>query len=87
MPRLTVGIRWRIVSLKIDAGWSLRRIASHFYVSVGAVRGVLRIYEKTGDVIDRSRSGRQRVTEEDDDNFLIEESQEHPFHSTSRLRQ
>ena len=44
MPRLTLGVRWRIVSLKIDAGWSLREIAQHLHVILGVMVIVLRIF-------------------------------------------
>lgn len=86
MPRLTLGVRWRIVSLRTDAGWSLRQIAQHLHVSIGGVRGVLRVFEMTEDVIDRPRCGRPRVTQEDDDDFIINESRQHPFEGADQLR-
>ena len=86
MPRLTIGVRWRIVSLNVDAGWSLREIAAHFNISIGAVQNILRVYERTEDVVDMPRSGRPRVTDESDDNFIISVSRDHPFESASRLQ-
>lgn len=87
MPHLTLGIRWRIVSLRRDAGWSLRQIAQHLQVSVGGVRGVLHVFDLTEDVVDRPRSGRPRNTDEDDDEFIIERSRQHPFEGADQLRQ
>ena len=86
MVRLAIGTRWRIVALRIDAGWSLRRIAGHLNVSLGGVRCILRIFEETDDVVDRPRSGRPRVTDQEDDNYVIEESRQHPFDSAETLR-
>ena len=79
MVRLTIGTRWRIVALRIDAGWSLRRIAQHFNVSLGGVRCILQIFEETEDVVDRPRSGRPRVTDQMDDSYLVEESRQRSF--------
>ena len=86
MVRLSIGTRWRIVALRVDAGWSLRRIAEHFNVSLGGVRCVLQIFEETEDVLDRPRSGRPRVTDQMDDSFLVEKSRQHPFSSSKALR-
>lgn len=86
MPRLSLGTRWRIVSLRIDSGWSLRRIAQHLNVSLGAVRGTLRVYEHSQDVVDLPRSGRPSVTDQHDNNFLIVQSQQQPFDSVGTLR-
>ena len=62
MVRLSIGTRWRIVALRVDARWSLRRIAEHFNVSLGGVRFVLQTFEETEDVLDRPRFSRRQRT-------------------------
>ena len=70
-----------------DAGWSLRQIAQDLQVSIGGVRGVLQVFEMKQDVIDQPCCGCPHLTDEDDDDFIINESQQHPFEGAEQLRE
>ena len=73
-PHLSIGLRWRIVALKIDSGWSYRRIHRHLRVSIAAVQRTVRVYTETGNVEDLPRSGRPRATDAEDDAYVVEPS-------------
>lgn len=86
MATIAIGVRWRIIGLGIDAGWTMRRIATHFGVSLSAVHRTIRVYRDTGNVIDLPRSGRPSATDRDDDEFIVQQATENPFRSCSNLR-
>jgi transposase len=69
-------LRWHVVQLHVDHGWTAREICAHFrggtnlrLISFSTVRRVVRIYDETGDVCTPSGGRRFRpattVTGED----------------------
>jgi len=67
---LSVGDRWRIISLRFDQGASCTRIASILNCSLATVYNVIRLFHETNDVTEREGRGRtllsrrrHRVTE------------------------
>ena len=85
-PNLANEIRLRIIALRVDAGWTLRRIATHLHVSVGAVQRCVRVHRQTGDIIDLPRAGRPPATDHEDDEFLSAQSRANPFITRPQLR-
>lgn len=57
---LSVGERWRIVSLRFDQSESVRETARRINCSTRCVYNILQLFEETGDV--RERTGRGRFT-------------------------
>ncbi|CAF3971149.1 unnamed protein product [Rotaria sp. Silwood1] len=55
---LSVGDRWRIVSLKFDQGLNAHTIAHHIPCHVSTVYNIINLYQETNDVIERD--GRDR---------------------------
>ena len=60
MARVSEEMRWRMVALSEDAGWSWAygKIAQHFGRSKSTVQDQIRRFKETGSVKDRPRSGR-----------------------------
>jgi hypothetical protein len=50
---LSVGDRWRIISLRFDQKASFNRIASVVNCSLATVHNILRLFRETDDVIER----------------------------------
>jgi len=74
------------VSLSLDAGWSVARIARFVEFSKKVVRYHLQRYDETGVVDDRPRSGRPSVTTERDDRVVVAAARVDPFVSVRRLQ-
>jgi transposase len=61
MPsQLSLGDRWRAVTLSEDAAWSSHRIAELIGCSHTTVLSLVQLHRTTGDVLPRPRSGRPR---------------------------
>ncbi|CAF2995233.1 unnamed protein product, partial [Rotaria sp. Silwood2] len=58
---LSVGDRWRIVSLKFDQGLNVHEIARIVNCSVRTVYYILSLYQDTNDIIERSGRGRHNM--------------------------
>jgi transposase len=58
---LSVGQRWRIVSLRIDQGESVREIARMMHCCTRSVYSILQLFEETGDVMERTGRGRAAI--------------------------
>ena len=61
MVKLSNLERARVIGL-LEAGRSRRDVANQFHVSVATLSRLVRRYRETGDVKDRVRSGRPRIT-------------------------
>ncbi|CAF3217525.1 unnamed protein product [Rotaria sp. Silwood2] len=55
---LSVGERWRIISLYYDQNISPSVIAVNIDCTARTVRNIVRLYDETGDVIEREGRGR-----------------------------
>jgi hypothetical protein len=60
---LSVGDRWRIISLRFDQKTSFNRIASIVNCSLATVHNVIRLFRETDDVIEREGRGRALLDE------------------------
>ena len=67
------------------AGISARRVARHFQRHKWSISQLLNRFQQTGNVADRSRSGRQRKTTPREDHFLTTSSQRNRFLSSRKL--
>ena len=56
---LSVGDRWRIISLRFDQGMTSSEIASIINCTTRTVRNILRLFRETNDVIEREGRGRR----------------------------
>jgi len=70
IDHLSIGDRWRIVSLRLDQGMPPHRIASVIGCSRATVFNILRLFHDTNNVIEREGRGRtllnnkNRISEE-----------------------
>ncbi len=55
---LSIGERWRIITLHQDNNLSLRQIARIVNCSFSTVRRIIQLYEETHDVLEREGRGR-----------------------------
>jgi hypothetical protein len=60
---LSIGERWRIVSLSLDQRMSRTRIASTINCSIRTVGNILQLFHETNDVIEREGRGRSSLSE------------------------
>ena len=81
MHRIDEGMRWRIVTLHVDAGWSYNRISNHFAVSKSTVRDQIKRFVDTNNVKDRPRSGRPKKLTERIREYLRQNSTNNPIKS------
>ncbi len=59
---LSIGERWRIVSLSLDQRMSRTRIASTINCSIRTVGNILQLFHETNDVIEREGRGRSSLS-------------------------
>jgi transposase len=83
----SIGKRWRIVSMRMDGGFSTRQVADHFGISQRTVNRLLAKYSETGDVEDRPRSGRPRATVPAEDEFIVQRSRANPFAPATSIQE
>ena len=55
---LSIGDRWRIISLWHDQGMTSHQIASRIHCTSRTVRNILRLFRETNNVIEREGRGR-----------------------------
>ena len=58
---LSIGDRWRIISLRFDQNITPDEIASFMNCTVRTVFNILRLYHETNDVIEREGRGRNQL--------------------------
>ena len=59
--KLTIPERWQCVGMH-NGGFSHRRVADHFGVKISIIVRLMQPFRQTGNVTDRSRTGRPRET-------------------------
>ena len=69
MPKLSNLDRARALGF-LEAGWTQHAVAAHFGICRKTVSRLQSRYRKTGDVKDRERSGRPRVTTQRQDRYI-----------------
>ena len=87
MPVVSQEIRWRIVSLREDAGWSLGRIANHLVVPKSTVQHYATKFAATNSVTNDQRSGRPRAMDAECDQFVAAVAIDQPFVTLPELQQ
>lgn len=55
---LSIGDRWRIITLRFDQGMTSNQIASAINSTSQTVRNILRVFRETNNVIEREGRGR-----------------------------
>ncbi|CAF3450076.1 unnamed protein product [Rotaria sp. Silwood1] len=55
---LSIGDRWRIISLSLDQGMTTNQIASVINCTSRTVRNILQLFRETNNVIEREERGR-----------------------------
>ena len=55
---LTIGERWRVISLRLDQGLGFRDIARRIKYTHQTVQNILQLFHETNDVLERERRGR-----------------------------
>lgn len=86
MPsRLSVKVRWEIVSLSEARQLSSRAIGRQLKVDRRAVADVIKRYQETGDIADLPRTGRPRTTTPQQDKSLIRFVRRHPEKSSIKV--
>ncbi len=58
---LSVGDRWRIISLNSDRGLNARQIARIIRCTIPTVYNIVELFEETNDVTERSGRGRNAM--------------------------
>ena len=79
MVRLTNSQKWELVSLGTRGGWTQRALAAEFHVSQSMISKLRNKKRQSGDVKDRPRSGRPRVTNNQHDQFIARRAQQNPI--------
>ena len=77
-PGMTFEQRERTIAM-LTAGMSARDVARHFQRHESTVSRLLNRFQQTGNVADRSRSGRSRKTTPREDRFLTTSSRSNRF--------
>ena len=83
-PGWTFEQRERAIGM-LTAGMSARYVARHFQRHEPTMSRLLNRFQQTGNVVDRSRSGRPRKTTPWEDRFLTISSQRNRFLSSRKL--
>lgn len=86
MPVVSTETRWRIVTLRQDAGWSLKRIAAHLDVPLTTVQRYASKFATSGFVDNLPKSGRPRVMDAASNNFVANIARNDPFVSLPTLQ-
>lgn len=76
--KLTAGERWQAVGMA-NAGMSTRDVGNHFNVNHTVIVRLLQRQRQTGNVDDRPRTGRPRVTTPREDRLLVRRARASPF--------
>ena len=64
MPlHVSIGDRWRIISLRFDQGMPTTRIATIIHCSVQTVCSILQLFDETDNVIEREGRGRTCIND------------------------
>ena len=84
IPRMTFQQRERAIGM-LTAGMSARDVARHFQRHESTISRLLNRFQQTGNVADRSRSGRPRKTTPREDPFLRTSSRRNRFLSCRKL--
>ena len=83
-PGMTFEQRERAIGM-LTAGMSERVVARHFQLHESTISQLLNRFQQTGNVADRSRSGRPRKTTPREDRFLMTSSRRNRFLSSRKL--
>ena len=83
-PGMTFEQRERAISM-LTVGMSTRDVARHFQRHESTIRRLLNIFQQTGNVADRPRSGRPRKTTPREDRFLTTSSRRNRFLCSRKL--
>ena len=87
MPAVEKGLRWRIVSLSIDAGWSYKEIADHFGLAKSTIQDQIKRWRERDSIEDRLRSGRPASLHQGTLVMLQQNIQANPFKTIKELQQ
>lgn len=87
MARITHDQRVRIVTLKNDAGWTLRQLADRFGVNRRSIQRLLAKHREHQSVDDLPHPRRPKLSNERDDGVLIRMSEAAPTQVARQLRQ
>ena len=82
MPRLSDSDRNRMIG-EIRAGIKPSEVALRYNVHRSAVYRLMNKFTQDGDVVDRPRSGRPRVTDARQDRAMLMENRRNPFRSAA----
>ena len=82
MPRLSDSDRNRIIG-EIRAGIKPSEVALRYNVHRSAVYRLMNKFTQDGDVVDRPRSGRPRVTDAREDRAMLMEHRRNPYRSAA----
>ena len=82
MPRLSDSDRNRIIG-EIRAGIKPSEIALRYNIHRSSVYRLMNKFTQDGDVVDRPRSGRPRITDARGDRAMLIENRRNPFRSAA----
>ncbi|CAF1117281.1 unnamed protein product [Rotaria sp. Silwood1] len=84
ITHLTVGERWRIISLRFDQGISPNQITRMINCPLQSVFSILRLYRKTNNVLEREGRGRLNALNDDEIRVLRQLLYRYPNHTWNR---
>jgi transposase len=82
---LSVGERWRVVSIKLDQGMIPSHIASIINCSTQTVYNILNLFRETNDVIERRGRGGTNSLTADERNVLRQLFYRYPHETSARI--
>lgn len=80
MPRLTEQDKVLMLS-KLEEGWSIRRVATHYGLDKSTVLRVKKRWEQEGTVTRRPCSGRPKISNAEQDGAFLDNLRENPFNT------
>jgi transposase len=83
--KLTIPERWQAVGMH-NGGFSHRRVADHFRVNHSIIVRLMQRLRQTGNVTDRPRAGRSRLTTLREDRLISRRTRQRPFSTDGALR-
>lgn len=82
---LSVGVRWRVISMKIDQGMSVSDIASIIDCSTRTVYNILDLFRATNDVVERRGRGGGNALTADERKILRQLFYRYPHETSARI--
>ncbi|CAF4655222.1 unnamed protein product [Rotaria sp. Silwood2] len=82
---LTIGERWRVISLRLDQGLGFRDIANRINCTHPTVHNILQLFYETNDVVEREGRGGGNSLNDDDIHILRRLFYRYPNDTSSQL--